>query len=76
MYVGILFQFEKFTNNKIWQILIFMASLPQGDLIYEIIGDYPGPDFFAIDESSGKLTLIQDLKADSLRSDKYLVSVF
>lgn len=46
----------------------------QGELVYEIVGDYPGPDFFSVDASNGELKVIQGLKSDSLRSDKYVVS--
>ena len=46
----------------------------QGELVYAIIGDYPAPDFFAVNEKNGEITVTQDLKMDSLRSGIYVVS--
>ena len=42
---------------------------------YEIIGDYPGPDFFAIELESGMVYVKRDLREDSLQLGAYTVSI-
>ncbi len=47
----------------------------QGQLRYEIIGDYPAPSFFQIKEDDGQITVKNDLKTDNLKSTQYDVSI-
>ena len=46
----------------------------QGDLRYSIVGDYPAPNFFKINQNDGRIFLSSDLKNDSLKLTNYNVS--
>ena len=46
----------------------------QDKLRYEIIGDYPSPSFFEINEESGLISVKAPLKEDNLKSTDYQVS--
>lgn len=48
-------------------------SFYQGGMQYEITGNYPAPDFFGIEKSSGMITLLKDLRDDSLQLNSYEV---
>ncbi|RUS85645.1 hypothetical protein EGW08_006591, partial [Elysia chlorotica] len=47
----------------------------QGNIIYEVIGNYPAPTFFDIDRLSGNIFVKTQLGQDSLKTDTYFVSV-
>ena len=40
---------------------------------FEITGNYPAPDFFSIDATTGQLAISKNLEEDSLRSAEYKV---
>ena len=44
----------------------------QGRIKYKLIGDFPAPYFFKIDENSGMITIRKSLKAD--KGTNYTVS--
>ncbi len=47
----------------------------QGEMRYMLVGDYPAQDFFSIHPQNSQLRVVKNLKADSLRSAKYVVSI-
>ena len=51
-----------------------MAIVFQGDMTYEIVGEYPAPDFFGIDLLTGVITITRDLRKDSLQLSSYQVT--
>ena len=57
------------------KVFTFTAHDPdlQGELRFEIVGDYPAPSFFRMDEKTGELSVAKDLKSDNLKSEEYLV---
>ena len=46
----------------------------QSNLQYQILGQYPAPDFFSIDQSTGVIYISRDLRLDSLQLATYNVS--
>jgi hypothetical protein len=40
---------------------------------YEITGEYPAPDFFSINATSGEIKVSRDLREDSLQLSSYKV---
>ena len=46
----------------------------QGQIRYGISGVYPAPDFFAINPSTGSVSVKRDLRLDSLQLNSYTVS--
>ena len=38
----------------------------QGRILYSIVGDFPAPYFFSVDERSGQIKVAQNLKADKV----------
>ncbi|KAJ8319080.1 hypothetical protein KUTeg_004171 [Tegillarca granosa] len=47
----------------------------KNQLVYQIVGTYPAPNFFAINSNNGQISLIQSLTADSLNLLRYLLRV-
>lgn len=45
----------------------------QGRIYYESIGDYPAQSFFVVQNTSGAISVTQDLRQDNLRLNSYLV---
>ena len=43
-------------------------------MTYELTGTYPAPDFFQLDPLSGEVTIVRDLRLDSLLLNSYTVS--
>lgn len=43
------------------------------DIRFSIIGDYPAPSFFKIDEKTGEIKVKESLTKDNLKSTQYLV---
>lgn len=50
-------------------------NLLQGRIYYESVGDYPAQSFFRVQNTSGAINVIQDLRQDNLRLNSYLVWV-
>ncbi len=53
-------------------VLIYI-SCEQGEIVYELIGDYPAQSFFQIDGKTGVISTTSGLKTDSLRAQSYNV---
>ncbi len=51
-----------------------MCALFQGRIRYEIIGDFPAPYFFKIEETGGQIKVANNLTTD--RAFSYKVRVF
>lgn len=47
----------------------------QGEIVYELIGDYPAGSFFRVNRTTGLIDLYRDLRLDSLRNKEYVVSI-
>ncbi|GFN78435.1 protocadherin fat 4, partial [Plakobranchus ocellatus] len=47
----------------------------QGDIIYEVIGNYPAPTFFDINRLSGNIFVKTQLGQDSLKTETYFLSL-
>lgn len=47
----------------------------KGNLTYESIGMYPAEDYFSVDPSSGRVSLIRDLKSDPSGLQTYTLRV-
>ena len=54
-----------------WDVVLYLWF--QGDLVYELTGVYPAQFFFWIHRDNGRVYVLQDLNADSLRSTQYKV---
>ena len=48
------------------------VQAPFNEVTYELIGDDDGPDYFQIDDKSGKISVKKDLRAENV--DFYNVS--
>lgn len=46
----------------------------QGDVHYDILGNYPAPSFFEINAATGDITIKRSLAFDSLLTNTYFVS--
>lgn len=46
-----------------------------GRIYYESIGDYPAQSFFMVQNTSGAISVTQDLRQDNLRLNSYLLRV-
>ena len=44
-------------------------------MVYELVGDYPAPSFFAVDSTSGEVVTTADLRTDNLDLTTYNVSL-
>ncbi|KAL5018741.1 hypothetical protein ScPMuIL_004463 [Solemya velum] len=66
-------------ENIIVGTSIIDVNAQDNDLIgvikYEVIGNYPAPSFFEIDEVTGRISLSRNLKLDGIRDDKYTLRV-
>jgi len=51
----------------------FLFIFSQGELAYELIGDYPSGSFFQVNRTTGLIELVRDLRMDSLRTKEYTV---
>lgn len=58
-----------FQSNVSWSFYLF-----QGNLRYELVGIYPAQDFFAVDPSSGEVSVIRNLTTDNFETMQYTVS--
>ncbi|XP_050391949.2 protocadherin Fat 4 [Patella vulgata] len=47
----------------------------QGNIVYESIGDYPALSFFAVNRSTGIVSITRDLRNDNLRLSTYTLRV-
>ena len=66
-----------FKMYKMWVWLwinLWIKSL-QGRIYYESVGDYPAQSFFRVQNTSGAINVIQDLRQDNLRLSSYLVRI-
>ena len=59
-----------------WTSLICSFFKFKGNLTYEAVGNYPAEDYFSVDQSSGRVSLIRDLKTDPSGLQTYTVSIF
>ncbi len=57
---------QQFTN-------LMPLFFQQGEVVYELVGDYPSQSFFWVDSASGVLYVRNSLQADSLESTEYPV---
>ena len=57
-------------------VVAFCLFKFKGNLAYEAVGNYPAEDFFSVDQSSGRVSLIRDLKTDPSGLQTYTVSIF
>ena len=55
------------TYTKVWYLSF------QYSLVYEIIGEYPAQSFFGINNATGQISVIQDLRLDGLQTTQYKV---
>ncbi len=51
-----------------------VTCLFQGQMIYEAIGLYPAELYFTVEENSGQIKVIENIKEDPLRLSSYTVS--
>ena len=51
------------------------VGVSKGRIFYEVLGDYPAPSFFNVDNTTGEVRVVQDLRTDNLRLGSYTVSV-
>lgn len=47
----------------------------QGNMVYEVIGDYPAPSFFQVNSSTGDINLVRNMKDDVAARTLYIVSM-
>lgn len=69
-----LWMFEMKTINNIIWFLNDKYFIFQGQIQYDLIGDYPTESFFSINNDNGNIFTLTSLKTDSLRSNSYVVS--
>lgn len=50
---------------------IFYVLRPQGEIAYELVGDYSAESFFRVDSSTGEVKIKQDLRNDNLQQLTY-----
>ena len=55
--------------------IVYYVDL-QDRMQYEIIGEYPAPDFFSVNGETGEITVARDLREDSLQLSAYTVISF
>ena len=48
----------------------------QGEITFRIVGDYPSPSFFRINDRTGEISVRRDLKSDNLKSVDYTVGAW
>lgn len=58
----------------ITNIIHTILSYLKGPLVYELNGAYPAENFFAVNRSTGAVTLIKDIDQDALLLSTYTVS--
>ncbi|XP_076458561.1 protocadherin Fat 4-like [Babylonia areolata] len=46
-----------------------------GRIFYEVVGDYPAPSFFDVNNVTGEVRVVQDLRADNLRLAAYTLRI-
>ena len=51
-----------------------LLAVFQGEMQYRIVGNYPSPDFFGINQRTGVVFVSRDLRLDSLQLSSYTVS--
>ena len=56
-------------------VMLLLLCLFQGSMMYMIRGDYPAPDFFALDPLTGVIHVKRDLRLDSLQLNSYTVMI-
>ncbi|KAK7482291.1 hypothetical protein BaRGS_00026419 [Batillaria attramentaria] len=65
-------------NNGVGTSLLTVTATKtptRGVIMYEIVGDYPGQSFFAINNRTGEVTIDRDLRLDSLKQGSYVVRI-
>ncbi|XP_071105610.1 protocadherin Fat 4-like isoform X2 [Haliotis cracherodii] len=79
-------QFPQFTQNEYFAtvdeknpISTFVVDVqatktPPGNMVYEVVGEYPAPTFFGVNNRTGRVTVISDLRPDGNREYKLLVA--
>lgn len=55
-------------------VYIGVCNFLQGRIFYEEIGDYPAQTFFAVDNTTGDVKVIDNLASDSLKLSFFQVS--
>lgn len=50
------------------------SNLFQGRIFYEVVGDYPAPSFFSVQNETGAISVAADLRTDNLGLVSYIVS--
>jgi hypothetical protein len=43
-------------------------------MVYEMIGEYPAQSFFGVNNVTGQIRVIQDLRSDGLNTNQYKVN--
>lgn len=54
--------------------MICTSYFYKGTIRYELVGIYPAQDFFAVNPSTGSVTVTRDLATDSFETMQYTVS--
>ena len=48
----------------------------RGQIVYEVVGEYPGDNFFGVNSTTGQVYIITNLMDDALARSLYTVSIF
>ncbi|XP_060080745.1 protocadherin Fat 4-like, partial [Ylistrum balloti] len=72
------YQANALENDNVGKLLTTVSAtrIPTlGEIMYETVGDYPAQSFFGVNNKSGEVTIIRDLRQDGLNLLSYTLKV-
>lgn len=63
-----------FVLFRFYNLMTCTSYLNKGTIRYELVGIYPAQEFFAVNPTTGSVTVTRDLATDSFETMQYTVS--